>query len=145
MALWRRFQNGECHCEERSDEAISILRGRLLRFARNDVPVGGMVCRCAPGRFFLWRVIVEAVSWAGMTTIIRLLYITGGLLFLASAAAYVYVRARLRPATDSDLDDYYYEFEDQHPGYARYTKWQRITLSGAALGVLLLFLGVVLF
>jgi len=88
---------------------------------------------------------VEAVSWAGMTTIIRLLYIAGGFLFLGSAVAYVYVRARLRPAPDSDLDDYYYELEDQHPEYARYTKWQRITLSGAALGVLLLFLGVVLF
>lgn len=68
----------------------------------------------------------------------------GGSLFLISLAAHLYVRIRLPPGTDSDLDDYYYEFEDEHPEYARYTKWLRITLSGAALGVLLLFLGVVL-
>lgn len=76
--------------------------------------------------------------------IVRLLYIAGGLLFLLSVAAHIYVRARLRPGKDSGLDDYYYEFEDEHPEYARYSKWLRITLSGAALGVLLLFLGVVL-
>ncbi len=71
-----------------------------------------------------------------------LLYIIGGFLFLASAIAYVYVRIRLRPGADSDLDDYYHEFEDQHPEYARYTKWLRITLGGVALGILLLFLGI---
>jgi hypothetical protein len=45
---------------------------------------------------------------------------------------------------DSDLDDYYYELEDMHPGYAKYTRWLHITLSGAILGALLLFLAVVL-
>jgi hypothetical protein len=70
--------------------------------------------------------------------------VLGGFLFLASSAAHVYVRVRLRPRDDSDLDDYYYEFEDTHPGYAKYTRWLRITLSGAALGVLLLFLGIAL-
>jgi len=72
--------------------------------------------------------------------VLKFLYIAGGLLFLASLAAHVYVRVRLRPKDDSELDNYYYEFEDQHPEYARYTKWLRITLSGAALGILLLFL-----
>lgn len=72
--------------------------------------------------------------------VLKLLYIVGGFLFLASLAAHVYVRVRLRPRDNSDLDDYYYEFEDQHPQYARYTKWLRITLSGAAIGILLLFL-----
>ncbi len=72
--------------------------------------------------------------------VLKVLYIAGGLLFLLSVAAHVYVRARLRPQDDSELDDYYYESEDQHPGYARYTRWLRITLSGAALGILLLFL-----
>ncbi len=72
-----------------------------------------------------------------------LLYLVGGLLFLASAAAHLYVRLRLRPGEDSDLDDYYHEFEDQHPEYARYTKWLQITLAGAAVGILLLFLGAV--
>ncbi len=68
------------------------------------------------------------------------LYIAGGLLFLASAAAHVYVRIRLRPRDDSGLDDYYHEFEEQHPEYARYTRWLHITLGGAAFGILLLFL-----
>jgi hypothetical protein len=75
---------------------------------------------------------------------LMLLYIAGGLLFLASAAAHLYVRLRLRPRDDSDLDDYYHEFEDQHSGYARYTRWLGITLGGAALGLAMLFLGAVI-
>jgi hypothetical protein len=74
---------------------------------------------------------------------LRFLYIAGGVLFLASVAAHVFVRVRLRPS-DSELDDYYYELEDLHPGYARYTRWLRITIGGAALGIALLFLGFVL-
>lgn len=73
-----------------------------------------------------------------------LLYIAGGFLFLASAAAHLYVRLRLRPRDDSDLDDYYHEFEDQHPEYARYTRWLQITLGGAILGILMTFLGAML-
>jgi hypothetical protein len=76
--------------------------------------------------------------------VLRLLYIVGGLLFLVSLAAHLYVRIRLRPKDDSELDNIYYEFEDLHPGYARYTKWLRITLGGAALGIALLFLVFVL-
>jgi len=53
------------------------------------------------------------------------------------------VRVRLRPR-DSDLDDTYHEFEDQHPEYARYTKWLQITIGGAALGLLLTFVGAVI-
>jgi len=76
--------------------------------------------------------------------ILKFLYIAGGVLFLASLAAHVYVRIRLRPKDDAELDNYYYEFEEQHPEYARYTKWLRITLGGAALGIGLLFLVFVL-
>jgi hypothetical protein len=72
-----------------------------------------------------------------------ILYIIAGPLFLVSIAAHLYVRLRLRP-DDSDLDDYYHEFEDQQPGYARYAKWSRITFAGAALGVLLLFIATVI-
>lgn len=72
------------------------------------------------------------------------LYIIGGFLFLVSVAAHLYVRLRLRPGENSDLDDYYHEFEDQHPEYARYTKWLQITMSGAALGLLLMFVGAVI-
>ncbi len=76
--------------------------------------------------------------------ILRLLSIVGGVLFLVSLAAHFYVRVYLRPRGKSDLDDYYYEFEDQHPQYARYTRWLQISLAGAAVGMLLLFLGVIL-
>jgi len=75
--------------------------------------------------------------------IVRLLSIVGSVLFLLSLAAHLYVRAYLRPRGRSDLDDYYYEFEDRHPAYARYTRWLQISLGGAALGMLLLFLGVI--
>jgi len=68
------------------------------------------------------------------------LYIIAGPLFLISLAAHIYVRLRLRPKDDSDLDDYYYEFEDRHPGFARYTKWSRITFAAAVLAALLFFL-----
>jgi hypothetical protein len=78
-----------------------------------------------------------------MIGFVTALYVLGGLLFLASLAAQLYVRLRLRPGPDSDLDEYYHEFEDQHPDYARYTRWLRITSGGAALGMLLLFLGFV--
>jgi hypothetical protein len=75
--------------------------------------------------------------------IIRLLYMAGGFLFLLSVVVHLYVRVHLRPKRKSDLDDYYYEFEDRHPAYARYSRWLQISLGGAAVGVLLLFLGVI--
>lgn len=78
-----------------------------------------------------------------MAVTIVALYVGGGFLFLGSAAAHIYARVRLRPRDSSDIDDDYYESEDQHPDYARYTKWLRLTMAGAAAGVLLLFLGVV--
>ena len=72
-----------------------------------------------------------------------LLYIIAGPLFLISIAAYFYVKIRLRPKENSDLDDYYYEFEEQHPGYANYLKWSKITFIGAVVGALLLFVAAV--
>ena len=72
-----------------------------------------------------------------------ILYSIAGPLFLVSIAAHFYVRLRLRP-DDSDLDDYYHEFEDQQTGYARYAKWSRITFAAAAVGVLLLFIATVI-
>ena len=71
------------------------------------------------------------------------LYIIAGPLFLISIAGHFYVKLRLRP-DDSELDDYYHEFEDQQPGYARYEKWSRITLAGAAVSMLLLFVAIML-
>ena len=61
--------------------------------------------------------------------------------FLISLAAHSYVRIRLRPR-DSELDDYYHEFENQHPGLAKYTKWSRITFTAVVISVLLLFIAI---
>ena len=69
-----------------------------------------------------------------------ILYIIAGPSFLISVAAHIYVKVKLRPKEDSDLDDYYYEFEDQHPGLARYTKWSKITFTAAIISALLLFI-----
>jgi len=72
------------------------------------------------------------------------LYIIAGPLFLIAVAAHLFVRLRFRPKSDSDLDNYYYEFEEQHPTYARYIKWSRITFTAAVIATLLLFLALVL-
>ena len=69
------------------------------------------------------------------------LYIVAGPLFLVSIAAHFYVRLRLRPSDDEDC---YYEFEDQQPGVARYTRWSRITFAAVAIAVLLLFVATVI-
>ena len=69
-----------------------------------------------------------------------MLYIVACLLFLISIIGYVAVQVRLRPKEDSDLDDYYHEFEEQHPGYARYLKWSRIMLTGAIIAAMMLLL-----
>jgi len=71
------------------------------------------------------------------------LYIIAGPLFLISITAHFYVKLRLRP-DDSDLDDYYHEFEDRQPGYARYARWSEITFVGAVVGALLLFVAAVI-
>jgi hypothetical protein len=74
-----------------------------------------------------------------------ILYIIAGPLFIISAAAHFYVKLRLRPKEDPDSqDDYYYEFEDQQPDFARYNKWSRITFAAATVSVLLLFIAAVI-
>jgi hypothetical protein len=73
-----------------------------------------------------------------------ILYIIAGPLFVISLAAHIYVKLRLHPKEDSDLDDYYYEFEDQHPGYARYTKWSKITFTAVIISMLLLLIALVI-
>ena len=71
-----------------------------------------------------------------------ILFITAGPLFLISLAAHLYVRLRLRPKDNSDFDDYYHEFEDQHPDFAKYTKWSKITFTAVVISVLLLFIAI---
>ena len=73
-----------------------------------------------------------------------ILYIIAGPVFLFSLAAHIYVKMRLRKGYDADLDDYYYEFEDQHPGLAKYDKWSKITFAAIVISVLLLFLAAVI-
>ena len=65
------------------------------------------------------------------------------LLLIISAVANVLVRITLKPKQDDDLDDYYCEFEDQHPRYRKYLKWSRITYTGICAAILLLFLAMV--
>lgn len=72
-----------------------------------------------------------------------ILYILGGSLFLISLGGYFYVKIRLKPKKDSDLDNYYYEFEDRYPAFAKYIKWSRITFTAAVIAALLLFIALV--
>ena len=69
-----------------------------------------------------------------------ILIIIAAPLFLAALAAHIYVRLKLNPKDDPELDDYYYEFEEQHPAYAQYLKWLKITFSILVVSALLLFL-----
>jgi hypothetical protein len=69
--------------------------------------------------------------------------ISGSLLFIVSIIAHLYIKLKFRPKQDSDFDDIYWEFEDTHPGFARYSKFSRITFSGIVIGTLLLFLALV--
>jgi hypothetical protein len=73
-----------------------------------------------------------------------ILWIIAGPLFVISLAAHIYIRLRLRPKEGSDLDDYYYEFEDQHPGFAKYTKWSNITFAAVVISMLLLLLAAII-
>ena len=99
---------------------------------------------CASRHDFVFGLRPLRAYHAGRMVVLRFLYIIGGVLFVASAVAHICVRLYLRPKDDSGLDDVYYEFKDLNPGYARYTRWLRITTGGAALGILLLFLMLVL-
>ncbi len=71
-----------------------------------------------------------------------ILYIIAGPLFLVSFSAYLYLAHKLKAGYDADLDDYYHEVEDRHPGLAKYNKWSRISFAVAALSALLLFIAV---
>lgn len=70
-----------------------------------------------------------------------ILYIIAFLLFLISAAGFVFMKLRLKP-NDSDIDDYYWEFEETDPEYARYTKWSKSLYTIAVIAAFLLFLAV---
>lgn len=67
-------------------------------------------------------------------------YLVAGLVFSVSIIAHIYVKIRLRPGDDSDFDDCYHEFEDEHPDLIRYEKWSRITFTAAVVSALVLLL-----
>jgi hypothetical protein len=70
------------------------------------------------------------------------LLLIGSLLFIVSFAAHIYIKLKLRPKQDSDFDEMYWEFEDTHPGFARYSRFSQITFAGMVFGAFLLFLAV---
>lgn len=65
--------------------------------------------------------------------------IASGML-LVSFPAYLYVKIAMRSKYHSGLDDYYYEFEHEHPGLQKYEKWSKITFTALAVSILLLFI-----
>lgn len=73
-----------------------------------------------------------------------LLFIIGGLILILSAISYAIIRIYLKPKFDDELDDYYFELEEQHPDYAGYLKWSRIAFGGITVAVLLIFLAAII-
>ena len=69
-----------------------------------------------------------------------IIYIIAVPTFLIALIAYLYIEFRLRPKHQSDFDDYYYELEDHHPGYARYQKWSQIVFTVTVLAALAIFI-----
>jgi len=72
------------------------------------------------------------------------IFMTAAPMLVISILAHIWVKLRMRPGADSDLDEYHYEFEDHHPGYARYEKWSRITFASAVVSALLMFLTLIM-
>jgi hypothetical protein len=69
-----------------------------------------------------------------------ILFIIAAPMFLISFSAYLYLSHKLKALYDRDLDDYYYEVEDRHPGLAKYNKWTRISFAVVVISALLLFI-----
>ena len=76
--------------------------------------------------------------------IVTVIYLIACPMFFISFVGHLFVKMKLRPGKGSELDDYYYEFEDQHPDMIRYEKWSKITLVSTTIFVLMIFIAVVL-
>ena len=72
-----------------------------------------------------------------------MLLFAGSLLFITSACAYIFVKLKLKPKQDSEIDEIYWEFEESNPQLARYQKRSKITFGGVVMGMILLFLSLV--
>jgi len=68
----------------------------------------------------------------------EILIAISGFLLVASLVAHVFIRAKLKPQAD-DLDDYYHEFEDDHPKVLKYEKYSKIASGITAVSLLILF------
>ena len=73
-----------------------------------------------------------------------ILILISGPLFLLSILGRLYLFFAKRPGRHADLDDYYYEFEDQHPAAQRYERYCRLTFTGAVISAVFLFAAMVL-
>jgi len=69
-----------------------------------------------------------------------ILMLIAGPLFLVSLAGHIYVKLKMRPS--EDIAEYYHEFEDHHPDFAKYEKWSKITFTGAIIAALLMFVSI---
>jgi hypothetical protein len=72
-----------------------------------------------------------------------ILLLVGSLLFIVSFAAYIYVKLKISPKQTGDFDEIYWEFEDTHPGFARYSRLSQIAFAGMVFGAILLLLALV--
>lgn len=59
-------------------------------------------------------------------------------MFILASVAHIIIRLKMRKDMP-DLDDYYWEFEDQHPQYARCQKYSTISFIAAAASALAIF------
>jgi hypothetical protein len=72
-----------------------------------------------------------------------IILLIGGLVFVVSVISHLYVKIKLRPKQDSELDEIYWEFEETHQPLARYDRLSQITFAGIVIGTLLLFLSLI--
>lgn len=67
------------------------------------------------------------------------IFLIAGPVFILASVAHIIIRLKMRNNL-GDLDEYYWEFEDQHPDYARYQKYSTISFIAAAVSALAIFL-----
>jgi len=77
-----------------------------------------------------------------MITLRQIIFIIAAVLFIISMFAYLYIRNRMKKKVD--LDQIYYEFEEELPSVKKYDKWLTITFASACISALLLFLAYVI-
>jgi len=64
--------------------------------------------------------------------------------FMMAAVVHIIIKVRLNTKNNPDIDDYYYEFEEQEPKLAAYKKYTSITFTIMIVAALLLFLAIML-